>query len=85
MEWFAEEGKRICGDVLETVNRDRRMIMVKQPIGVVGAITPWNFPMSMITRKVSPALAAGCPVRGKPASQFYPCSACREKKDRRQL
>lgn len=63
MEWFAEEGRRICGDVLETVSRDRRMITLKQPIGVVGAITPWNFPMSMITRKVAPALAAGCTVR----------------------
>jgi succinate-semialdehyde dehydrogenase/glutarate-semialdehyde dehydrogenase len=52
VEWFAEEAKRICGDVLETSGRDRRMITIKQPVGVVGAITPWNFPMSMITRKV---------------------------------
>lgn len=67
VEWFAEECRRVCGDVLETVGRDRRMITLKQPVGVVGAITPWNFPMSMITRKVAPALAAGCTVVLKPA------------------
>jgi len=57
----------VCGDVLETVSADRRMLVLKQPIGVVAAITPWNFPMSMITRKVAPALAAGCTVVLKPA------------------
>eukprot|EP00955_Chlamydomonas_euryale_P114767 366301-Chlamydomonas_euryale.AAC.42 len=67
VEWFAEEGRRVCGDVLETVSADRRMLVLKQPIGVVAAITPWNFPMSMITRKVAPALAAGCTVVLKPA------------------
>eukprot|EP00201_Polytomella_parva_P012093 CAMPEP_0175062090 /NCGR_PEP_ID=MMETSP0052_2-20121109/13960_1 /TAXON_ID=51329 ORGANISM="Polytomella parva, Strain SAG 63-3" /NCGR_SAMPLE_ID=MMETSP0052_2 /ASSEMBLY_ACC=CAM_ASM_000194 /LENGTH=540 /DNA_ID=CAMNT_0016328043 /DNA_START=70 /DNA_END=1692 /DNA_ORIENTATION=+ len=67
VEWFAEEAKRIYGDVLEPPSRDRRLLVLKQPVGVVGAITPWNFPMSMITRKVAPALAAGCPVVLKPA------------------
>ena len=52
VEWFAEECRRVTGDILEPVGRDRRMLVLKQPIGVVGAITPWNFPMSMITRKV---------------------------------
>ena len=63
IEWFAEECRRITGDVLQTVDNGRRMLVFKQPVGVTAAITPWNFPMSMITRKVSPALAAGCPVR----------------------
>ncbi|KAK9907600.1 hypothetical protein WJX75_006819 [Coccomyxa subellipsoidea] len=67
IEWFAEECRRITGDVLQTVHNDRRMLVVKQPVGVVAAITPWNFPMSMITRKVAPALAAGCTVILKPA------------------
>ncbi|KXZ55521.1 hypothetical protein GPECTOR_2g1070 [Gonium pectorale] len=67
VEWFAAEAVRVCGDVLEPHNRDRRMLVIKQPVGVVGAITPWNFPMSMITRKVAPALAAGCTVILKPA------------------
>ncbi len=57
IEWFAEEAKRTCGDVLETVSPDRRMLVLKQPVGVAGAITLWNFPMSMITCKVSPAIA----------------------------
>ena len=65
IEWFAEEAKRINGDVTEPVgSRDRRQLILKQPVGVVGAITPWNFPFSMITRKVAPALAAGCTVSG---------------------
>ena len=64
VEWFAGEARRIRGDVLETVARSQRMLTLKQPVGVVGAITPWNFPMSMITRKVAPALAAGCTVSG---------------------
>ncbi|MEW5304155.1 MAG: hypothetical protein WDW36_006786 [Sanguina aurantia] len=74
VEWFAEEGRRITGDIFETVSRDKRMITLKQPVGVVGAITPWNFPMSMITRKVSPALAAGCTVVLKP-SELTPLTA----------
>ncbi|GLI68110.1 hypothetical protein VaNZ11_012437 [Volvox africanus] len=67
VDWFAGEAVRVCGDVLEPPTRDRRMLVLKQPVGVVGAITPWNFPMSMITRKVAPALAAGCTVVLKPA------------------
>ena len=67
VEWFAEEGKRIYGDVIPTVGNDRRLVVVKQPVGVCAAITPWNFPCSMITRKVAPALAAGCTVVIKPA------------------
>lgn len=67
VEWFAEEAKRVCGDVFEPPGRDRQMVLIKQPVGPVGAITPWNFPMSMITRKVSPALASGCTVVLKPA------------------
>ncbi|MDM7976827.1 succinate-semialdehyde dehydrogenase/glutarate-semialdehyde dehydrogenase [Thalassospira sp. MBR-102] len=67
LEWFAEEGKRIYGDVIPSHGADKRIITVKQPIGVVAAITPWNFPMAMITRKCAPALAAGCTVVIKPA------------------
>ena len=67
VEWFAEEGKRIYGDVIPTIGSDRRLVVVKQPVGVCAAITPWNFPHSMITRKVAPALAAGCTVVIKPA------------------
>jgi succinate-semialdehyde dehydrogenase / glutarate-semialdehyde dehydrogenase len=69
IEWFAEEGKRVYGDVIPTVWPDRRLVVVKQPVGVCGAITPWNFPAAMITRKVGPALAAGCTVVVKPATQ----------------
>lgn len=69
IEWFAEEAKRIYGDVIPTPLNDRRILTIKQPIGVVTAITPWNFPISMITRKVSPALAAGCTMVIKPAAQ----------------
>jgi succinate-semialdehyde dehydrogenase / glutarate-semialdehyde dehydrogenase len=67
IEWFAEEAKRIYGDVIPTIGNDRRLVVVKQPVGVCAAITPWNFPCSMITRKVAPALAAGCTVVIKPA------------------
>ena len=67
IEWFAEEAKRIYGDVIPTIGNDRRLVVVKEPVGVCAAITPWNFPTSMITRKVSPALAAGCTVVIKPA------------------
>ena len=63
IEWFAEEGRRVTGDIFATVQNERRMLAIKQPVGVVAAITPWNFPMSMITRKVAPALAAGCTVQ----------------------
>ena len=69
IEWFAEEGKRVYGDVIPTVWADRRLVVIKQPVGVCGAITPWNFPAAMITRKVGPALAAGCTVVVKPATQ----------------
>ncbi len=69
IEWFAEEGKRVYGDTLPTVAKDRRLLVFKEPIGVAAAITPWNFPSAMITRKVAPALAAGCPVVVKPAEQ----------------
>ena len=69
VEWFAEEAKRVYGDVIPSPTNDRRLIVMKQPIGVVGAITPWNFPNAMITRKVSPGLAAGCTFVLKPAEQ----------------
>ena len=74
IEWFAEEGKRAYGDVIPTVAGDRRLFAMKQPIGVCAAITPWNFPIAMITRKVAPALAAGCTVVAKPA-EATPLSA----------
>jgi succinate-semialdehyde dehydrogenase/glutarate-semialdehyde dehydrogenase len=68
IEWFAEEGKRVYGDTIPTYAPDRRVLVTKEPVGVVAAITPWNFPSAMITRKAGPALAAGCPVVLKPAS-----------------
>ena len=67
VEWFAEEAKRVNGETLPTFDNNRRLLVLKQPIGVCAAITPWNFPLAMITRKVAPALAAGCPVVIKPA------------------
>ncbi len=67
VEWFAEEGKRAYGEIIPTHDVSKRLLVVQQPIGVVGAITPWNFPLAMITRKVAPALAAGCTVVVKPA------------------
>ncbi len=67
VEWFAEEAKRINGETLPQFDNSRRLLVLKQPIGVCAAITPWNFPLAMITRKVAPALAAGCPVIIKPA------------------
>ncbi len=67
VEWFAEEAKRVNGETLPTWDNNRRLMVIKQPIGVCAAITPWNFPLAMITRKVAPALAAGCPVIIKPA------------------
>ena len=69
IEWFAEEAKRVYGDVIPSPWNDKRIVVIKQPIGVVGAITPWNFPNAMITRKAGPALAAGCTMVVKPASQ----------------
>lgn len=69
VEWFAEEGKRAYGETIPTVAQDRRLLVLKQPVGVCAAITPWNFPAAMITRKVAPALAAGCTVVVKPAEQ----------------
>jgi len=69
IEWFAEEAKRLYGDVIPGHQRDKRLLALRQPIGVVAAITPWNFPAAMITRKAGPALAAGCTFVCKPASQ----------------
>jgi succinate-semialdehyde dehydrogenase/glutarate-semialdehyde dehydrogenase len=69
IEWFSEEARRMYGDVIPGHATDKRIVVIKQPVGVVAAITPWNFPNAMITRKVGPALAAGCAVVLKPASQ----------------
>ena len=69
LEWFGEEAKRVYGDTIPGHQADKRLIVIKQPIGVVACITPWNFPLAMITRKAGPALAAGCTVVLKPASQ----------------
>ena len=69
IEWFAEEGKRVYGDVIPTFKAGARVVVTKEPVGVTAAITPWNFPAAMITRKAGPALAAGCPMVVKPASQ----------------
>ena len=69
IEWFAEEAKRVYGETVPTTDPNKRFLVLKQPIGVCAAITPWNFPIAMITRKVAPALAAGCPVVIKPAEQ----------------
>jgi succinate-semialdehyde dehydrogenase/glutarate-semialdehyde dehydrogenase len=69
IEWFAEEAKRVYGETIPTTDNNKRYLVIKQPIGVCAAITPWNFPIAMITRKVAPALAAGCPVVIKPAEQ----------------
>jgi succinate-semialdehyde dehydrogenase/glutarate-semialdehyde dehydrogenase len=69
LEWFGEEAKRVYGDTIPGHQRDKRIIVLKQPVGVVACITPWNFPLAMITRKAGPAIAAGCTVALKPASQ----------------
>jgi len=69
IEWFAEEAKRVSGDVMSSTWSDKRMVVLKQPIGVCASITPWNFPIAMITRKVAPAIAAGCTIVIKPAEQ----------------
>jgi succinate-semialdehyde dehydrogenase/glutarate-semialdehyde dehydrogenase len=68
VEWFAEEGKRAYGDIIPQPSNDRRIVVTKQPVGVVGTITPWNFPNAMITRKAAPALAAGCTIVIRPAT-----------------
>ena len=69
IEWFAEEGKRVYGDTIPQHGADKRIVVTKEPVGVVAAITPWNFPAAMITRKAGPALAAGCPIVIKPATE----------------
>src|SRR6266536_2010608 len=69
LEWFGEEAKRVYGDTIPQHQPDKRIVVIKEPIGVVGCITPWNFPLAMITRKAGPAIAAGCAVVLKPASQ----------------
>jgi succinate-semialdehyde dehydrogenase/glutarate-semialdehyde dehydrogenase len=74
IDWFAEEAKRLYGETIPTTDNNKRYLVIKQPIGVCAAITPWNFPIAMITRKVAPALAAGCPVVIKPA-EATPLSA----------
>ena len=74
VEWFAEEGKRAYGHTIPTTGASRRYLTIKQPIGVVAAITPWNFPIAMITRKVSSALAAGCTIVVKPSEETPLCA-----------
>jgi succinate-semialdehyde dehydrogenase/glutarate-semialdehyde dehydrogenase len=74
VEWFAEEGKRVYGATIPTTDAQKRLLVMKQPIGVCAAITPWNFPIAMITRKIAPALAAGCTVVVKPAEQTPLCA-----------
>ncbi|WP_374663533.1 NAD-dependent succinate-semialdehyde dehydrogenase [Acinetobacter sp.] len=74
IQWFAEEGKRIYGDVIPTTNAGQRFLVTKEPVGVVAAITPWNFPLAMITRKAAPALAAGCTIVIKPANETPYCA-----------
>ncbi|MBY4608585.1 NAD-dependent succinate-semialdehyde dehydrogenase [Rhizobium sp. 9T] len=69
IEWYAEEAKRIYGETIPAPSQDKRMIVIRQPVGVVGTITPWNFPAAMIARKIAPALAVGCTVVSKPAEQ----------------
>ncbi len=74
VKWFAEEARRVYGETIPAPTRDRRILVIKQPVGIAAAITPWNFPIAMITRKVAPALAAGCPIIVKP-SELTPLSA----------
>ncbi len=74
VEWFAEEGRRVYGDTIAANNPNQRIVTLKQPVGVVAAITPWNFPIAMITRKVAPALAAGCTIVLKPATETPLCA-----------
>ncbi|MFC6671241.1 NAD-dependent succinate-semialdehyde dehydrogenase [Marinobacterium aestuariivivens] len=75
LEWFAEEAKRVYGDIIPSHKTDARILVTKQPVGVVGAITPWNFPLAMITRKAGAALAAGCTLVAKPATQTPLCAS----------
>ncbi len=83
IEWFAEEGKRLYGDIIPGHQADKRILVLRQPVGVVAAITPWNFPSAMITRKAGPALAAGCTMVLKPATQTpYSALALAELSDR---
>ena len=83
IEWFAEEAKRLYGDVIPSHQADKRILVLRQPVGVVAAITPWNFPSAMITRKAAPALAAGCTFVCKPATQTpYSALALAELADR---
>ncbi|WOE31725.1 MULTISPECIES: NAD-dependent succinate-semialdehyde dehydrogenase [unclassified Acinetobacter] len=74
IQWFAEEAKRVYGDIIPTTNTAQRFLVTKEPIGVVAAITPWNFPLAMITRKAAPALAAGCTMVIKPANETPYCA-----------
>jgi len=74
LEWYAEEGKRVCGETIPSSHPNKRIVTLRQPVGVVGAITPWNFPAAMLTRKLAPALAAGCPIVIKP-SEWTPFTA----------
>jgi succinate-semialdehyde dehydrogenase/glutarate-semialdehyde dehydrogenase len=74
IEWFAEEGKRVYGDVIPSHQGGKRILVLKQPVGVVGAVTPWNFPIAMITRKAAPALAAGCAFVVKPSEETPLCA-----------
>src|SRR5690606_364365 len=74
LSWFAEEAKRVYGQTVPASSPNKRILVLKQPVGVVAAITPWNFPAAMITRKVGPAIAAGCTVVVKP-SEFTPFTA----------
>ena len=74
VEWYAEEAKRVYGDIIPQFLNDRRQVVIKQPIGVVAAITPWNFPIAMITRKMAPGLAVGCTFVLKPAEQTPFCA-----------
>lgn len=69
VEWFGEEAKRVYGDTIQPPASDKRLVVIKQPVGVVAYITPWNFPHAMLTRKIAPALAAGCSVVCKPANE----------------
>lgn len=69
VEWFAEEAKRVYGDIVPTSAKDRRLLVIKQPVGVAALITPWNFPSAMVTRKAAPALAAGCTTVIKPSEE----------------
>ncbi|SFI26688.1 succinate semialdehyde dehydrogenase [Tindallia magadiensis] len=74
VEWYAEEGKRVYGETIPASSSRKRILVLKQPVGITAAITPWNFPASMVTRKISPAIAAGCPVILKPAEQTPFCA-----------